>query len=307
MFLDSLLRVENIRVGRLVGHFTDGFEKERINRLPHCVTKVILLGFEREPLTSRFEQDEISSSIGLDFQAQCDDEGEVLYKCPRFLGIFVTWLTVGGLIDDAPCGEIYMVIKDLDLEPKINTMMRDFLNSSWRKELSKETGIEILPSGDGSRVYVFSRQSHLPEEYRQGVVADVYIARKLSKSVVASDSFRLHQKPQINVSIGRSNKIWIGSHRSVVLQCTLRIKNKTHNPNQSHQKQSNNTKPHETGHASHTTGGRSYASVLNGKEGTQKPVLAGPITKNITLENSDLLELSDTSSVVLGKGKDVHK
>ncbi|GKE91462.1 hypothetical protein Tco_1572557, partial [Tanacetum coccineum] len=67
-----------------------------------------------------------------------------------------------------------------------------------------------------------------------------------------------------------------------------------------------NTKPHETGHASHTTGGRSYASVLNGKEGTQKPVLAGPITKNITLENSDLLELSDIASVVLAKIRDVH-
>ncbi|GJY25414.1 glucan endo-1,3-beta-glucosidase 4-like protein [Tanacetum coccineum] len=97
------------------------------------------------------------------------------------------------------------------------------------------------------------------------------------------------------------NKIWIGSHH--LFASIARFDRKQNSqPNQSHQKQSNNTKPHETGHASHTTGGRSYASVLNGKEGTQKPVLAGPITKNITLENSDLLELSDTSSVVLAKG-----
>ncbi|GJY14585.1 hypothetical protein Tco_0385007 [Tanacetum coccineum] len=44
-----------------------------------------------------------------------------------------------------------------------------------------------------------------------------------------------------------------------------------------------------------------YFQLLKFHSGTQKPVLAGPITKNITLENSDLLELSDTSSVVLAK------
>nr|GEV75904.1 hypothetical protein [Tanacetum cinerariifolium]GEV77874.1 hypothetical protein [Tanacetum cinerariifolium] len=46
---------------------------------------------------------------------------------------------------------IYMVIKDLDLEPKIDAMMRNFLNSSRWEELSKETSSEILPNGDGSR------------------------------------------------------------------------------------------------------------------------------------------------------------
>nr|GEW45730.1 hypothetical protein [Tanacetum cinerariifolium] len=41
--------------------------------------------------------------------------------------------------------------ENLDLEPKIDAMMRDFLESpSRRKELSKETGSKILPSGDGS-------------------------------------------------------------------------------------------------------------------------------------------------------------
>ncbi|GKA73268.1 zinc finger, CCHC-type containing protein [Tanacetum coccineum] len=84
------------------------------------------------------------------------------------------------MIDDMPCSGIDMVIKDLDLEPKINAMTRDFLeqvletspcfekrftmillehqdvisefgsSSRWEK-LSKETGSEILPSGDGSR------------------------------------------------------------------------------------------------------------------------------------------------------------
>ncbi|GJY81715.1 hypothetical protein Tco_0494466 [Tanacetum coccineum] len=45
---------------------------------------------------------------------------------------------------------IGMVIKDLDLKPKIDVMVRDFLDPSWWKELSKETSSKILPYGDGS-------------------------------------------------------------------------------------------------------------------------------------------------------------
>ncbi|GJW74128.1 hypothetical protein Tco_0133498, partial [Tanacetum coccineum] len=48
-------------------------------------------------------------------------------------------------INDSPYGEIDMVIKDLDLEPKIDAMMRDFLDPSRWKELSKETSSKILP------------------------------------------------------------------------------------------------------------------------------------------------------------------
>nr|GEZ08766.1 hypothetical protein [Tanacetum cinerariifolium] len=43
---------------------------------------------------------------------------------------------------------IKMVIKDLDLEPKIDAIMRDFLDLSWWKELSKEMSSKILPGGD---------------------------------------------------------------------------------------------------------------------------------------------------------------
>ncbi|GKB19896.1 hypothetical protein Tco_0853819 [Tanacetum coccineum] len=48
------------------------------------------------------------------------------------------------------CGEIDMVIKDIDLEPKIDAMARDFFDPSRWKELSKKTSSEILSSGDGS-------------------------------------------------------------------------------------------------------------------------------------------------------------
>ncbi|GJZ62433.1 hypothetical protein Tco_0618570 [Tanacetum coccineum] len=59
-------------------------------------------------------------------------------------------LTTDRLIDGSPCGRIDMVIKDLDLVLKINAMMRDFLDPSRWKELSKKTRSKILPGGDGS-------------------------------------------------------------------------------------------------------------------------------------------------------------
>ncbi|GJU39871.1 hypothetical protein Tco_1192828 [Tanacetum coccineum] len=67
-----------------------------------------------------------------------------------FFGVFVKKLTTSRLIDSSPYGGIDMVIKDLDLEPKIDAMMREFLNPSRWKELSKETSGKILPGGDGS-------------------------------------------------------------------------------------------------------------------------------------------------------------
>ncbi|GKF63906.1 hypothetical protein Tco_0187354 [Tanacetum coccineum] len=69
---------------------------------------------------------------------------------PRFFGVSVMKLATSRLIDGLSCDGIDMVIKDLDLEPKIDAMMRDFLVPSRWKELSKETSSKILPCGDGS-------------------------------------------------------------------------------------------------------------------------------------------------------------
>ncbi|GKE15316.1 hypothetical protein Tco_1422893, partial [Tanacetum coccineum] len=86
------------------------------------------------------EQDELPSSIGLDFRARRDD-GRMYsrhFECLGFFGVSVTKLTIARLVNGSSCGGIDMVIKDLDLEPKIDAMMRDFLDPSWWKELSKE-------------------------------------------------------------------------------------------------------------------------------------------------------------------------
>ncbi|GJX47077.1 hypothetical protein Tco_0272267 [Tanacetum coccineum] len=60
---------------------------------------------------------------------------------------------ISRLIDGSPCGGIDMVIKYLDLDPKIDTMVRGvfgFRSPSRWKELSKDMGSEILPGRDGS-------------------------------------------------------------------------------------------------------------------------------------------------------------
>ncbi|GKF12087.1 hypothetical protein Tco_0050013 [Tanacetum coccineum] len=59
-------------------------------------------------------------------------------------------LTTGRLVNGSSCDGIDMVIKNLDLKPKVDAMMRDFLDPSRWKELSKETSSKILPCGDGS-------------------------------------------------------------------------------------------------------------------------------------------------------------
>ncbi|GKA28968.1 hypothetical protein Tco_0715213 [Tanacetum coccineum] len=59
-------------------------------------------------------------------------------------------LATGRLVNGSSCDGIDMVIKDLDLDLKVDAMMRDFLDPSRWKELSKETSSKILPCGDGS-------------------------------------------------------------------------------------------------------------------------------------------------------------
>ncbi|GJZ72045.1 hypothetical protein Tco_0635896 [Tanacetum coccineum] len=70
-------------------------------------------------------------------------------------------LTIGRLVNGSPCGGIYMVIKDLDLEPKIDAMMRDFLEElngipvavvARFRVISKSTNRIRSPSGDENGV-----------------------------------------------------------------------------------------------------------------------------------------------------------
>ncbi|GJZ59716.1 hypothetical protein Tco_0615532 [Tanacetum coccineum] len=100
------------------------------------VTKIVLLGleglyhlllassvhawdaiFDKGVFGVVSEQDELPSSIGLDFRARLDG-GRI---------VEVTKLTTGRLVNGSSCDWIDMVIKNLDLKPKDYAMMRDFL------------------------------------------------------------------------------------------------------------------------------------------------------------------------------------
>nr|GEY99705.1 hypothetical protein [Tanacetum cinerariifolium] len=60
----------------------------------------------------------------------------------------VTKITTGLLVNGSSCDGIDMVIKSLDLEPKI--IIAEFCSPSRWKELSKESSSKILSCGDGS-------------------------------------------------------------------------------------------------------------------------------------------------------------
>ncbi|GKA62409.1 hypothetical protein Tco_0761928, partial [Tanacetum coccineum] len=75
------------------------------------------------------EQDELSSNVGLDFRARLN--GGRIGRGPRILPRILRG--TGRLVNGLSCDGIDMVIKNLDLEPKVYAMMRDF----WSKSLKR--------------------------------------------------------------------------------------------------------------------------------------------------------------------------
>nr|GEV22648.1 hypothetical protein [Tanacetum cinerariifolium] len=69
-----------------------------------------------------------------------------------------TTLTTGRLIDGSSCGRIDMVIKDLDLEPKIDAIMRDFLESK-RDNIVPYGKLNGVPVALVARFRVFSKST----------------------------------------------------------------------------------------------------------------------------------------------------
>nr|GEX68759.1 UBN2 domain-containing protein [Tanacetum cinerariifolium] len=96
------------------------------------------------------EQDELPSSVGANFQARLDG---------GFFGVFITKLTTGRLVNGSSCDGIDMIIKSLDLEPKIDAMMRDFLE------------IKALDEGYSSKNYFRKFLKALHPKWRANVTA----------------------------------------------------------------------------------------------------------------------------------------
>ncbi|GJY00577.1 hypothetical protein Tco_0357595 [Tanacetum coccineum] len=73
-------------------------------------------------------------------------ESEVLNDFLRFVSVFIAEFAAAGAVNLTLKMKGDMIIKKLNLELAIDTMMSP---SRW-KELSKETSRKILPCGDGS-------------------------------------------------------------------------------------------------------------------------------------------------------------
>ncbi|GJY33363.1 retrovirus-related pol polyprotein from transposon TNT 1-94 [Tanacetum coccineum] len=137
-----------------------------------CVLKKGLFGVVSE-------QDELPSSVGLDFRARLDG---------GFFGVEVTKLTTSRLVNGSSCDGIDMVIKNLDLELK--DIIAEFCGPSRWKELSKESGtavtdslVTIYDSADESSVCSTS----LPPLKKLDGVESIY-GPKTIKSILRSKS-----------------------------------------------------------------------------------------------------------------------
>nr|GEV94867.1 hypothetical protein [Tanacetum cinerariifolium] len=130
------------------------------------------------------------------------------------------WLATGRLVNGSPCDRINMIIEDLDLEPKIDAVVRS--PSRW-KELSKETSSKILPSRDG-----FCRETLKP-------IASLVSKRKLKqndydceicyhhgKANVVADALRLDEliERRSDEALYYLDRIWVplkGDVRTMIM------------------------------------------------------------------------------------------
>ncbi|GKD80064.1 retrovirus-related pol polyprotein from transposon TNT 1-94, partial [Tanacetum coccineum] len=109
----------------------EGTVRDRTVRLepvsPRLFSSVLKV-YHLPPVSSAVsEQDEPPSSVGLDFRARLDDGR--MYSGHLEAIVEVTKLTTGRLVNGSSCDGIDMVIKNLDFEPKVDAMMREFLES----------------------------------------------------------------------------------------------------------------------------------------------------------------------------------
>nr|GEZ17056.1 hypothetical protein [Tanacetum cinerariifolium] len=77
-------------------------------------------------------------------QAFVEYASSCIDKAGGFFGVSVTKLTTSRLVNGSSCGGSDMVIKDLDLEKKIDAMMRDFLDFFIIAVQTLGSGISIL-------------------------------------------------------------------------------------------------------------------------------------------------------------------
>ncbi|GJR46201.1 hypothetical protein Tco_1314304 [Tanacetum coccineum] len=97
------------------------------------------------PPASRYTRTHNQQKLARDFPCNTECRGDHCRFRMKKRSCSLEQLTTGRLIDGSSCGGIDMVIKDLDLEPKIDAMMWDFLDiaSRFRPQLEAKEDLFI--------------------------------------------------------------------------------------------------------------------------------------------------------------------
>ncbi|GJU28029.1 hypothetical protein Tco_1166650 [Tanacetum coccineum] len=131
--------------GSIIGTIVEGTVQDQTFRLGLVSPTLFCTGlkvYHFPPASSVVsEQDELPLSIRLDFRARLD--GGRMYSGHLEAKVEVTKLTTGRLVNGSSSDGIDMIIKKLDLEPKVYAMMRDFL------EVLRSFPVERIEQGIG--------------------------------------------------------------------------------------------------------------------------------------------------------------
>nr|GEW20062.1 RNA-directed DNA polymerase, eukaryota [Tanacetum cinerariifolium] len=140
-----------------------------------------------------------------------------------------------------------------------------------------------------------------------GTVADVYIARKLSKIGRRFAFVRFLKVKNKESLIEDLNKIWIGSYHMFAAMARFEKKPNTFtktNPNTARKHPYNPSKT--TFSSNQANPNRSYANALNGNNSSSPATQTKTILKSISLNESDLIDTSDMKNAILAKVRDVN-
>nr|GEV67545.1 RNA-directed DNA polymerase, eukaryota [Tanacetum cinerariifolium] len=140
-----------------------------------------------------------------------------------------------------------------------------------------------------------------------GTVADVYIARKLSKIGQRFAFVRFLKVKNKELLIDDLNKIWIGSYHLFAAMARFEKKPNTYtktNPKPASNHPNNHAKT--TLSSTHVNPNKSYVNALNGNSSSNHATQPKTILKSVTLDESDLIDTSDMRNVIIAKVRDVH-
>nr|GEU76752.1 putative reverse transcriptase, RNA-dependent DNA polymerase, Gag-polypeptide of LTR copia-type [Tanacetum cinerariifolium] len=126
-------------------------------------------------------------------------------------------LTTSCLIDGSPCDGIDMVIKDLDLEPKIDAMVRDFFNLKFNEPYDDEGDSVEIGSKSAPKTSTHNSDDNTIEEAASNkdvqidkldtidITGSTFSRKVISENEYATESI-VYEEPAVGQTVRRSSK-----------------------------------------------------------------------------------------------------